>query len=193
MLASLALIALPQGAATLLLLALFIAATALLALRTTPDGASKMALVSACGAVLMTAGAASGEHALVLAGVIWTGGHLTLAYAVSGWSKLAIARWRDGSALSKTLSSYIWGHRLPAGLLRSNSLALVLAWTLMLGEALFPLVLFAPPEVLVAALGAMFLFHAGTALFMGLNTYPWGFAAAYPAVFALSAWLRDSV
>jgi hypothetical protein len=189
-LASLAMIALPPGPAILPLLALFITATGLLVLRTTPDGASKMTLVSAYGAVLMAAGAASGERALVLAGVIWTGGHLTLSYAVAGWSKLTLANWRDGSALRKALNSYIWGHSLPAGLLRSNALAWTLAWALILGEALFPLALLAPPQVLAAALGIMFLFHLATALFMGLNTYPWGFAAAYPAVFALGAWLR---
>ena len=92
--------------------------------------------------------------------------------------------------MRKALSSYIWGHRLPANLLRSNALALTLAWAVMLGEALFPLALLAPPEVLAAALGTMFLFHLATALFMGLNTYPWGFVTAYPAVFALSLWLR---
>ena len=114
LLASIGLIAAPQDAAILPLLALFIAATVLLVIRTNADGASKMVLVSAYGAVLMALGLASGERALLLAGMIWTGGHLTLSYAVSGWSKLALANWRDGSALRKALSSYIWGHRLPA-------------------------------------------------------------------------------
>lgn len=191
--ASAGLMAAPQGAATLPLLALFIAATLLLLARTNADGAAKMALVSSYGAVLMAAGEASGSEALTLAGVIWTGGHLTLAYATSGWSKLVLAKWRDGSGLRSALSSYLWGHRHTARLLRSNAIAVTLAWTLMLGEALFPLALLAPPEWLAAALGAMFLFHLATALWMGLNTYPWGFLTAYPAVFALSGWLRAAL
>lgn len=188
--ASIGLIASPQGVATLPLLALFITATLLLSIRTNADGAGKMALVSSYGAVLMATGATSGAEALTLAGAVWTGGHLTLAYATSGWSKLALAKWRDGSGLRGALSSYLWGHRHTANLLRSNAIAVPLAWILMLGEALFPLALLAPPEWLAVALGAMFLFHLATALWMGLNTYPWGFLTAYPAVFALSGWLR---
>lgn len=191
--ASIGLLAAPQGAATLPLLAVFVTATLLLSIRTNADGAAKMALVSGYGALLMAAGAAGDALLLGLAGAIWTGGHLTLAYATSGWSKLTLAKWRDGSTPRGALSSYIWGHRLAANLLRPQAAAVVLAWALMLSEALFPLALLAPPEWLALALGAMLLFHAATALFMGLNTYPWGFVTAYPAVFALSGWLRTLV
>lgn len=74
-----------------------------------------------------------------------------------------------------------------------HSVPLVLAWGTILAEALFPLLLLAPPAVLGSVLAGFFVFHLAAAVFMGLNTYPWAFLAAYPATVAVSGMLRTAV
>jgi len=80
--------------ATIPVLGCFAVAMLLLALRSGSDGADRMAKVVATGALLRSFGASYGAQQLVLAGVSWTGGQLTLAYFASGASKLLLAPWR---------------------------------------------------------------------------------------------------
>ncbi len=188
-----ALIAVPIGIATPLLLAMLMAATALLALRTGADGASKIALVAATGGLLAALGLVLALPSLMLAGVLWSGGQAVLAYCTTGAAKLAIAGWRDGSALRSALSSYQWGEARTAALLERRGVAMVAAWAVILLEVLFPLALFAPAGVLAAALGAMFALHLAIALVMGINTYPWAFLSAYPAIWALGELARGLI
>jgi hypothetical protein len=183
----------PVGAATPILLALLLVATALLALRTIADGAAKIALISAGGVLLMSLGLLLALPKLVLAGVLWSGGQLTLSYCTTGLAKLAIPAWRDGSALREALSSYQWGERRVAALLTRRGVALIAAWAVILLEAVFPLALFAPAGVLAAALVAMFALHLAIAAVMGINTYPWAFLSTYPAVWALGGLARGFV
>lgn len=146
------------------------------------DGADKIALV-ACGAAgMIAAGITIHDPLLCLAGLVWGAGQLSIAYATAGLAKLPNGFWRDGSALAAVVTSYRAGHPLAAAIVRRGSLAVALAWALMLIEALFPLALFAPRPVCLAALAAMALLHLATAFVMGLNTYPWAFTATYPCV-----------
>jgi hypothetical protein len=181
LLVSLTLLVLPH----LLLLALFWLVTALLALRSGADGADKMALVVSVGAMLQL----SGNQTLAFAGTLWIAGQLTIAYATSGWSKLFLARWRNGEAPRQALSSYMWGHRWSAALLQRRGLALALGWAVIVAEILFPLALFAPMPVLIAVLAGFWAFHWAIAWLMGINTYPWAFAAAYPSVLLLGQFI----
>lgn len=160
------------------------------ALRGVGKGADKMALVVVTGTLLHLAGLRWHLPALVLAGVAWTGGQLTLAYAASGWSKLARPSWRDGEVLTRALTSYSWGAGWIVQLVRMPKLAPVMAWAIMLAEALFPLALLLPAPLLAAVLTGFGLFHVAIALVLGLNTYPLAFVAAYPATMLLGAWLR---
>lgn len=189
--ASLGLMVTPSGPWTFALLTLYGAVIVLLTLRNAADGATKIALVCVYGAMLQTAGLLSGQVLFSIAGTAWIAGQLTIAYFTSGISKLARSTWRNGSAPSAALSSHIWGHRLTARAMMLPGAALALAWLLMLAEALFPIALLAPQPVLLAALAAMFAFHFATAVFMGLNTYPLAFLAAYPSVLALGQYLRS--
>lgn len=185
-----ALVAVPIGSATPLILVLLMTAIALLALRTGADGASKIALIAATGGLLIALGQLLALPKLVLAGVLWSGGQAVLAYCATGAAKLAIASWRDGSALRGALSSYQWGEAQTAALLGKPDVAPVAAWAVILLEVLFPLALFAPAGVLAAALGAMFALHLAIALVMGINTYPWAFLCTYPAIWALGGLAR---
>jgi len=149
------------------------------------DGAAKMGMIAMAGALLVAIGVRGHDAAIVLAGIIVTGGQLTLSYAVAGFSKLAVGAWRDGSEFQRTMAADTWGHPFAARLARHRPVALAASWGVMLLEAAFPLALLAPMPWLVAALALMLLFHVATAMLMGLNLFPWAFAAAYPAVLAL--------
>jgi hypothetical protein len=162
-----------------------IAASTLLNLRATADGADKMALVVAYGLLLQTAGTLFELPMLNFSGLLWVGGQLTLAYLTSGIGKLLLPGWRNGDVPRKTLSSYLHGHRLAHALIARPGVALTLAWSVILIESLFPLALFLPLPGLAGVLGAMALFHLATAAFMGLNTYPLAFIAAYPSLLLL--------
>lgn len=167
-------------------LIVMLVSSTLLNLRAAADGADKMALVVSVGALLQSIGELSGQPMLRAAGWLWIAGQLTIAYATSGFSKIRLAPWRDGIAVRGALSSYQYGHRFAHEILEYNVVAVTLSWAVMLIEILFPLVLFAPVEVLCAALAVLLLLHILIAVFMGLNTYPWAFAAAYPSVLLLA-------
>jgi hypothetical protein len=49
-------------------------------------------------------------------------------------------------------------------------------------EIIFPVVLVAPPGVLVALLFAGAMLHLGTAVLIGLDTFFWAFTATFPAI-----------
>ena len=150
-------------------------------------GATKMGMIAMVGALLLTLGVRAGDPGLVLAGLLVAGGQLVLCYSIAGFSKLAIATWRDGTALQDTMTSDPWGHRHASRLIENRRFAIVASWGVILAEALFPLALLAPTPWLLAALGVMLAFHVATAVVMGLNLFPWAFVAPYPAVLAL-AW-----
>lgn len=149
------------------------------------DGAVKMGMIAMAGALLVAIGVRLHDPAIALAGILVTGGQLTLCYAVAGWSKLAVGVWRDGSELQRVMAGEIWGHALAARTIRRRPLALAASWGVMLVEAVFPLALLAPMPWLVAALGVMLVFHVTTAVVMRLNLFPWAYLAAYPAVVVL--------
>lgn len=186
---SVALMMLPTSFLTLALLATFAFAELALGLRGGSDGAGKIALVTATGLFLQVEGLLTGLDDLLLAGLLWTGGQLTIAYFAAGASKAMLAPWRKGQAVRGALTSYTAGHRWTAAALRNDELALALGWAIILAELAFPLALFAPLPAMLAALTAMVLLHLGIAIIMGLNTYPWGFLAAYPSALLLHQWI----
>ena len=190
---SVALIVLPITFATTALLGCFALTTLLLALRAGLDGADKMVMVVATGALLQSVGIWSGEQRLFLAGELWTGGQLTIAYFASGASKLLLAPWRQGEALGAVLGSFTWGHRWAAPIVRNRRITKYLAWTIMLVELFFPLTLMAPFGWLCAVLVGFLMFHLAIAVTMGLNHYSWAFLAAYPSVLLVGQWLRSAL
>ncbi|MFM5949985.1 MAG: hypothetical protein ACKOPM_12300 [Novosphingobium sp.] len=192
-LVGLLLVVLPLGPLSPPLLAGALALAVLLGQRTIPDGADKMAMVVASGALLQALGFALENAALVLAGALWTGGQLTIAYFAAGASKVILADWRSGAAPRAALDSYMWGNRLSAWGVNLPGGAIALAWTVMVFEMLFPLALLLPTGGLIAVLTCFFLFHAAIALVMGLNTYPLAFLAAYPSAIWLGQWLRGAI
>lgn len=181
-------------AAALAALAVTAACCAILAIRLrASDGADKMGVVATGAAMLVALGLVLGDPWLSFAGLLWGGGQLAIAYCASGLTKLALPVWRSGRAMADSMAAYHFGHRHAHAVARHRGAALALSWGLMLAETLFPLALLAPPELLLGVLALFALFHLGMAVIMGLNTYIWAFAAAYPAAFALSGVLRHAI
>lgn len=155
------------------------------------SGADKIGQIVAAAGIFAAVGLARGDVALAYAGTLLAGGQLVVCYAVSGIVKLRRRDWRSGRVLHDVMSSATYGHRHAARVTRSPPRALLLAWGVMLAEALFPLALLAPAPILWAALAMFLLFHWATAYAMGLNTFAWAFPAAFPAVLLLGAAVRS--
>ncbi len=167
-------------------------ATTLLNLRANADGADKMALVITWGLLLQLTGYMLDSMILRAAGFLWIGGQLIICYATSGIAKLNLRDWRNGMIPQAALSSYQYGHGVTFRLLNWKWVALILAWSVILLETLFPLAILGGETVLVYALALMSLLHAATAVFMGLNTYPLAFFPGYPSLLLLAEWVARS-
>ena len=107
---------------------------------------------------------------------------ILLSYAISGWVKLTNPDWRSGQALQDIFqfSVYPVSERLRS-LATAPTLLIVLSWTLMLFEILFPLALL-DARYLEAALAIAGLFHLVNGCVFGLNRFLWIWIAAYPCL-----------
>lgn len=114
-----------------------------------------------------------------------------LSYVTAGVAKLISATWRDGSALSAILSTHSHGHPWAARFMhRHVRLAQLVAWTIIIFECLFPLLVLGPSWLVVLTLICGFAFHVGCAVLMGLNSFLWSFPAAYPCVIVAVAYWK---
>jgi hypothetical protein len=108
---------------------------------------------------------------------------LTLAYGIAGLAKLASPQWRRGTALVGVLSTETYGdRRLHAVLRRYPFAGGALGWAVIVLETCFVLVFVLPEGPRLYLLAAMFLFHLGCAVVMGLNNFFFAFVAGYPAL-----------
>jgi hypothetical protein len=141
------------------------------------DGSDQMTLLVA---LALTVGDVLGARS---AAVSFVGAAAAASYFVAGSAKLAGGEWRSGEAVPLILGTTDYGSpSLAARLWQLPALGRAMTWSSMGFEILFPLALVAPAPVLVAFLAAGLLFHIGTAVTMGLNVFPWAFAATYPCV-----------
>jgi hypothetical protein len=106
-----------------------------------------------------------------------------LSYSASGAIKLSSPTWRSGRAISGIFRTATFGDEWFYRVTKVHPMIpKVLAWSVILGETLFPLVLVAPKPAARGILGAMGTFHLANSRFMGLNRFPFAFTATYPAV-----------
>jgi hypothetical protein len=151
------------------------------------DGSDQMGQIASIGALLISAGIALNELALSLSGTLLIAGQLSIAYFFAGFSKLLSSDWRDGRALVGVMGTHSYGHPLGARACSLTSvIPLCLCWSVIIGETVFPLAVFASHGFVSYILAAYFLFHLSHAYLMGLNTFVWAFAAAYPSFILLS-------
>jgi hypothetical protein len=154
------------------------------------DGSDQMGCIGAISASLMTAGVIAKQPWISFSGTVLLGGQLTLAYFISGISKLLSATWRRGHSLNGIMTTYTYGHPLAAKLSAYRACSLLVCWIVISSETLFPFAVIAPHRWFVAILAGFFLFHLGNAFFMGLNSFVWSFTAAYPSAFLLNDFVR---
>ncbi len=158
------------------------------------DGSDQLGQIVSVGLLLMAVGLAWGRTTLAFAGTLLVGGQLALAYFFGGVTKLASVYWRDGRALAGIVDTISYGHHgLSRFLHRYPRVARPLCWGVIAVETLFPVALLAGPAVLWLLLGIALLLHVSYAVFMGLNTFPWAFASAYPSFVVLNAVTHRSV
>jgi hypothetical protein len=130
-----------------------------------------------------------------LAAARWIGGHgpeIALAFiaaqlCVSYWSagiwKAVSPVWRQEPTLTGILRTRGYGNQTLANFLESRPHASkALGWLVVATEMTVPMALVLPSPYRLVLLFWGLLFHLGTAVLMGLNTFFWSFAAAYPAM-----------
>ncbi|WP_019809781.1 hypothetical protein [Saccharomonospora halophila] len=106
-----------------------------------------------------------------------------LSYGIAGTAKAVSPVWRDGTAVRDIFRTRMFGHRTAFAVLRERPrLARAVGRATIAGELLFPLVLVTPKPVARTLLGVGAGFHAGNAVFMGLNRFVWAFLGTYPAI-----------
>ncbi|MFF8288351.1 hypothetical protein ACF068_03820 [Streptomyces sp. NPDC016309] len=106
-----------------------------------------------------------------------------LSYLTSGLVKLASPTWRSGAAIPGVLRTRTYGDRNFYEYVKDRpELARLLAWAVIAGETLFPLLLVAPKPVARAGVAAGAVFHLANGRYMGLNRFLWSFTGTYPAV-----------
>ncbi len=152
------------------------------------DGADEIGQIASIGALLIATGLAFNQLLLAFAGTLLIGGQLTIAYFFAGFSKLLSSEWRHGRALVGVMGTHSYGHALAArAFSRSKTFSVCSCWLVILCETLFPLAMVAPHHVFLLMLAAFLMFHFSHAYFMGLNTFVWAFASAYPSVILLNS------
>jgi hypothetical protein len=145
------------------------------------DGSDQMILVVVIG---LAAGTVLRVEAVA---AVFVASQAVAAYFIAGLAKLRGAEWRVGSAVPAILSTRSFGAPSLGSFLSEQRWAgRSLTWSTMSFECLFPLALLAPDQVLLAILAVGLLFHAGAAVTMGLNVFPWAFLASYPCVIYLA-------
>lgn len=161
------------------------------------DGSDDMMTVTflACTVFFACPSASVGQ----MAATMYIAVQSVLSYFVSGVAKLASPSWRRGDAIAGVLNTTIYGSPTVGGFLQGrHRLGLALSWAVIVFECLFVSTLFfGGTRVLYLILGVGVLFHASTAVLMGLNGFLWAFTATYPPVaFAscvTSGWLVASL
>jgi hypothetical protein len=117
-----------------------------------------------------------------------------LSYFAAGIAKLISPKWRSGEAVYAILNTGSYGVEFLGQFLASRTkVKLLLSWTVIAMEILFPLVLILPSPFQWLFLGWGFSFHLANAIFMGLNTFLWAFVATYPAILFVSTYLKNLV
>jgi hypothetical protein len=144
------------------------------------EGADQMILV-ACTAIA-AALLLPDPHARAL-GLYYLAAQLLLGYAAAGSAKAVSPTWRSGRAIPEITSMISFGTpRIGAFLKRHPAAGRLLCWSVIVFECSAALLILAGTPGAVAIIAGGLVFHVSTAAIMGLNTFLWSFASAYPAL-----------
>jgi hypothetical protein len=116
-------------------------------------------------------------------GLCYLTAQLVLAYATAGSAKAISPAWRSGRAIPTITSTMTWGiPRLGGFLERHPALGRLLCWSVIIFECSVPLLVLAGTPGAMTIIAGGVAFHVSVAVVMGLNTFLWSFASAYPAL-----------
>ena len=164
-------------------LAVLLATTVLLALRwrgSVNGGSDFMTLVVLTA--LTVAAAAPGRPEVQLGCVWYVAIQACNSYFVAGVVKARAASWRQGRALPAFLATAVYDDaRLVALFKRRPGLARAAGYAVIGLECGFPLALVHPVACL-AIIGAAAAFHLANVYVFGLNRFLWAWMATYPAL-----------
>lgn len=111
-----------------------------------------------------------------------------LSYSAAGIAKLISPQWRTGEAIYRIFNTGTYGMKSVARFLENRKvLCVLLCWSVIIIETLFPLCLVLPEPWNWSFLVWGALFHFQCAVIMGLNSFLWAFVATYPAIIYVSS------
>ncbi len=123
-------------------------------------------------------------------GLWFVGAQGLLAYLASGSVKLTSPLWRHGTGLSGALQPISYGHEKLNQFLETHPTARrLMAWSVIVTETFYPLIMVLPKPMARAWSGALLGMHLSIAYFMGLNRFLPAFASMHPATLGV----RDDV
>jgi hypothetical protein len=117
-------------------------------------------------------------------GLGWIAAQGVLSYFLAGFSKFRNVRWRNGAAMRSLIVSegaYVIFQPVRV-LARSPAACVLIGWSVLVFELMFPLVLVLPMEGRLVLVCLGFAFHTVNAVVLGLNRFVWAWSATYPAV-----------
>jgi hypothetical protein len=145
------------------------------------DGADQLMMLVAISILVGRVGVYLGASAEVA--LHFVSAQACLSYCVAGVAKCFGKEWRNGTALPAILTTAGFGvPSLRSIVERSQFINLLLSWSVIVGECLFPVLLLTDPHVAVRALFFALAFHFTNAVLMGLNNFAIAFASTYPCV-----------
>jgi hypothetical protein len=108
----------------------------------------------------------------------------------AGLSKTQSWEWWTGWGLPRILSTRYFGHPLSARLMWQHRwIALGSSWVVIIWESLFVLCLALPPRAALVVVAVGLGLHLACAITMSLSMFVWAYAACYPSVLLVNAWI----
>lgn len=147
------------------------------------DGSDHMHTIVWSGLLLFLASPSASIKDLALA---FIAAQLLLSYLTSGIAKLLSPIWRDGRAVGLIVRTESYGHKNAYGLIERLHLSGPLSRGTMMLEVIGPLLVLMGPRTTIVFICCGVMFHLGSAIIMGLNSFVWSFIACFPAVLYIS-------
>jgi len=173
----------PQSLLTVYLLAIVVSTSLLLTIRNPigNDGSDQMSVIISISLFIAFL---FHDPKISAISLYFIAAQSIVSYVIAGLAKMLSKKWRNGTAIFQIMNTETYGsERISLYLHRASPvIASVMAWNVMLFEALFFTVVILPyPYFLIFLLWGLF-FHFYNAVIMGLNNFFWVFLATYPAV-----------
>lgn len=147
------------------------------------DGSDQMHTIVWSGLLVFLASPSASIKDLALA---FIAAQLLLSYLTSGIAKLLSPIWRSGRAVGLIVRTESYGHKNAYGLIERLHLSGPLSRGTILLEVVGPLLVLMGPRATMVFVVCGVMFHLGSAILMGLNSFVWSFIACFPAVLYVS-------